>query len=91
MAQFLFFNVIIRENRLNQKGLLKRFSLDCYLLYDGTQKTIEEEKIKKLYELKGNRKFKEFDRSRFTNYLSFTNKKKSPYQREGKIVEPSDL
>ena len=51
MAQFLFFNVIIRENRLNQKGLLKRFSLDCYLLYDGTQKTIEEireEKIKKV-------------------------------------------
>ena len=59
MAQFLF--NVIRENRLNQKGLLKRFSLDCY----GTQKTIEEireEKIKKFNELKGNRKSKEFDR-----------------------------
>jgi len=59
MAQFLF--NVIRENRLNQKGLLKRFSLDCY----GRQKTIEEireEKIKKFNELKGNRKSKEFDR-----------------------------
>ena len=48
MAQFLFFNVIILEIRLNQKGLLKRFSLDCYLLYDGTQKTIEKFVKKKL-------------------------------------------
>ena len=59
MAEYLF--NVIRENRLKQKGLLKRFSLDCY----GSQKSIEEireEKIKKFNELKGNRKSKEFDR-----------------------------
>ena len=59
MAEYLF--NVIRENRLKQKGLLKRFSLDCY----GKQHTIEEireEKIKKFNELKGNRKSKEFDR-----------------------------
>jgi Poly(A) polymerase catalytic subunit len=50
MAKFLF--EVQQKNRLEQKGLLKRFSLDCY----GKQTTLEEiraEKSKKYKELKG--------------------------------------
>ena len=49
MAQYLF--KVQQENRLKQKGLLKRFSIHCY----GHQQTIEElraEKAKKFAELK---------------------------------------
>jgi len=58
MAKFLF--EVQQKNRLEQKGLLKRFSIHCY----GHQDTIEEmraEKAKKFTELKNNRNSSEFE------------------------------
>jgi hypothetical protein len=58
MSQFLF--DVQQKNRLKQKGLLKRFSINCY----GKQLTIErirEEKALKYKELKNNRGSKEWD------------------------------
>lgn len=57
MAKFLF--EVQQKNRLEQKGLLKRFSINCY----GHQDTVEEmrsEKAKKFNELKNNRNSPEF-------------------------------
>jgi hypothetical protein len=57
MAQFLF--DVEQQNRLNQIGLLKRFTIDCY----GKQKRIEEiraektAKFKELYEKKGSNEY----------------------------------
>lgn len=62
MASYLF--EVEERNKLEQKGLLQRFSLDCY----GKQPTIEEmraEKSRKYSELKGSNKpadKKEFER-----------------------------
>ena len=56
MSKFLF--DVQQENRLKQKGLLKRFSIDCY----GTQHTLQElreTKAKKFKELK-DRKSEEY-------------------------------
>jgi len=53
MAQFLF--EVQQKNRLQQKGLLRRFSISCY----GHQETVEEmraEKAEKFKELKDNKK-----------------------------------
>ena len=58
MAEFLF--KVQQQNRLKQKGLLKRFSINCY----GKQLTIEkmrEEKAEKYKELKNKRGTKEWD------------------------------
>ncbi len=58
MAKFLF--DMENKNRLEQKGLLKRFSINCY----GTQPTLESirsEKIKKFKELKDKRGTDEYD------------------------------
>lgn len=58
MANFLF--QVENRNRLQQKGPLKRFSIDCY----GTQPTMESiraEKIEKFKELKDKRGTKEYD------------------------------
>ena len=58
MANFLF--QVENRNRLEQKGPLKRFSIDCY----GTQPTMESirsEKIEKFKELKEKRGTKEYD------------------------------
>jgi hypothetical protein len=58
MAQFLF--DVQQRNRLEQKGLLKRFSINCY----GHQETREEmraEKSAKFKELKDKKDTKEFD------------------------------
>lgn len=57
MCEYLF--KAQQKNRLKQKGLLKRFSLECY----GDQPTIEDmraEKTKKFQQLKDNRNSKEF-------------------------------
>jgi hypothetical protein len=60
MAQFLF--SVEQENRLEQRGLLKRFSSSCY----GTQPTLESmralkaEKFKELSGKRESRKFKEW-------------------------------
>jgi Poly(A) polymerase catalytic subunit len=58
MSKFLF--EVQQKNRLVQKGLLKRFSIDCL----GHQETIEEmraEKATKYRELKGSRDSKEYE------------------------------
>jgi len=58
MAEFLF--KVQQRNRLQQKGLLKRFSINCY----GKQLTIEkirEEKAEKYKELKNKRGTKEWN------------------------------
>ena len=58
MSNFLF--EVQQKNRLEQKGLLKRFSIECY----GHQDTVEEmraEKAKKFAELKANRGSSEFE------------------------------
>jgi hypothetical protein len=64
MAAFLF--DVQRRNRLSQKGILKRFSLNCY----GEQQTLENiraEKTKKFEELKNKKNTKEYE-SWFLNY-----------------------
>jgi hypothetical protein len=58
MAEFLF--NVEQENRLEQRGLLKRFSLECY----GKQPTLESiraEKAEKFKELSGKRGTREFE------------------------------
>jgi len=58
MAKYLF--DIEQHNRLNQRGLLKRFSINCY----GKQMTLTDlrsEKAKKYKELIKNRKSKEYE------------------------------
>ena len=58
MSKFLF--DVEEKNRLQQKGLLKRFSIDCY----GHQDTIEEirsQKTNKFKELMKNRNSKEYE------------------------------
>ncbi len=58
MSKFLF--EVQQKNRLTQKGLLRRFSIDCL----GHQETIEEmraEKAAKYRELKGQRGNKEYE------------------------------
>ncbi len=57
MAQFLF--DVQQKNRLNQKGLLRRFTITCY----GRQQTIEDmrsEKAKKFRELKDKKNSTEY-------------------------------
>lgn len=59
MAQFLF--DLQEKNRLSQKGLLKRFNMDCV----GRQSTLEDmraEKAEKFKELKSKRNSREFER-----------------------------
>jgi hypothetical protein len=75
MAHFLF--DIEEKNRLEQKGLLKRFSIDCY----GKQPTLEEmrsEKSKKFKELKNKRNAKEFEMW----FLKYTPDKNKSIQKE---------
>jgi len=58
MSQYLF--TVQQKNRLEQKGLLKRFSILCY----GHQETLEElraEKTRKYMELKGKRGTREYE------------------------------
>jgi hypothetical protein len=58
MAEFLF--NVEQENRLEQRGLLKRFSLECY----GKQPTLESiraEKAEKFKELTGKRGTREYE------------------------------
>ena len=70
MAQYLF--NVQQKNRLEQKGLLKRFSINCY----GKQDTLEEmrnTKALKYKELKGKRNSKEYE-SWFLRYIPFEEK-----------------
>ena len=65
MAEFLF--KIQQRNRLNQKGVLKRFSIDCYGKQD-TYESIRAEKKAMFDKLKHNRKSKEWDKY-FLRYI----------------------
>jgi hypothetical protein len=58
MAKFLF--DVEQENRLEQRGLLKRFSLDCYGKQP-TLETIRAEKAEKFKELEGKRGTREYE------------------------------
>lgn len=69
MSEYLF--KVQQENRLNQHGLLKRFSITCY----GDQKSVEqlkEEKTKKFRELKNKRGTREYNEW-FLSYKPYLN------------------
>ena len=73
MAQYLF--QVQQKNRLEQKGVLRRFSVNCY----GKQSTLEEiknEKAEKYKELQGKRGTREYDEW-FLRYVPADNDKKS--------------
>jgi hypothetical protein len=59
MAQYLF--EVQEKNRLEQKGLLKRFSINCYGNNSENIETIRAKKAEKFKELKGNKGSKEYD------------------------------
>jgi hypothetical protein len=84
MAKFLF--EVQQKNRLEQKGVLRRFSISCY----GHQDSIEElraEKASKFKELKNKKGTKEYDEW-FLNYRTEDkNEKKIEYN--SKILLPS--
>jgi endonuclease YncB( thermonuclease family) len=70
MAMYLFH--VEQKNRLEQKGLLKRFTLTCY----GKQETLEEiraEKARKYEELKSGKNTREFEEW-FLKYNPATNR-----------------
>jgi hypothetical protein len=78
MSKFLF--EVQQKNRLEQKGLLKRFSINCY----GHQNTVEEmraEKAEKFNELKNKRNTPEFEEW-FLFYKPETNLQLSKYKNE---------
>ena len=80
MSKFLF--EVQQKNRLVQKGLLKRFSIDCL----GHQETIEEmraEKAAKYRELKGMNATKEYEEW-FLSYKPGDAKKSSKSFKKGK-------
>ena len=73
MSQYLF--KVQQKNRLQQKGLLRRFSISCY----GTQSTLEsmrQEKTDKYEELKNKKNSKEYE-AWFLKYTPATDSKKS--------------
>jgi hypothetical protein len=82
MSKFLF--DVQQKNRLAQKGLLKRFSIQCY----GHQETVEEiraKKTDKFMELKNRRESKEYEEW-FLNYRPFDKNKKT-LKKEKKIYK----
>lgn len=58
MSQYLF--IVQSQNRLKQKGLLKRFSINCYGKQD-TMEDIRANKAIKFQELKNKRNSKEYE------------------------------
>ena len=80
MAQYLF--SVQAKNRLQQKGVLKRFSLDCY----GKQQTLEDiraEKSNAFERLRGKRGTKEYDQHFLRYTPELTNKNKNKKQTRG--------
>jgi hypothetical protein len=81
MSNFLY--KVQERNRLQQKGVLKRFSIDCY----GYQETIEDmraEKMKMYEELKVNKSSKDFEEW-FLKYRP--SDKKEPSDKKQKITK----
>jgi Poly(A) polymerase catalytic subunit len=62
MSQYLF--EVQQKNRLKQKGLLKRFSINCY----GHQETLEEMRSKKAEKFKEFKALKALDKSKSKEY-----------------------
>lgn len=80
MAQYLF--TVQQKNRLKQKGLLKRFSINCY----GHQETLEEmraEKAAKFVELKNARNTKEYEEW----FLRYRPSQQNPTEQTSKSVK----
>ena len=80
MAQFLF--TVQQKNRLEQKGVLRRFSINCF----GKQKTLEEirkEKHEKYKKLEGKKGTKEWDKY-FLRYIPGFYKKKNNKKKKEK-------
>lgn len=78
MSKFLF--DVEHRNRLEQKGILKRFSVNCY----GTQDTLESiraEKMEKFKELKDKRGTREYD----LWFLKYTFADKDTANNKGKV------
>uniref|UniRef100_A0A6C0JJG2 Poly(A) polymerase catalytic subunit domain-containing protein n=1 Tax=viral metagenome TaxID=1070528 RepID=A0A6C0JJG2_9ZZZZ len=87
MAKFLF--DIQQKNRLEQRGILKRFSIDCY----GKQPTLEDmraEKAEKYKELKDDRDGKEYEMW-FLKYVPDRVQHRSPYAKEVSIKIKKEL
>ena len=85
MAQFLF--DVQEKNRLSQKGLLKRFNMQCI----GKQSTLEEmraEKAEKFKELKSKRNSREFERW-FLRYVPLQLDESREDSSKSKEVTPS--
>ena len=86
MAKYLY--ELEAHNRLAQKGLLKRFSIDCY----GKQPTLEEirsEKATKYRELVRNRKSKEYEMW-FLKYSPHTKRAKKSEITDAEIIRSID-
>ena len=80
MAQYLF--DVQQKNRLQQKGLLKRFSINCY----GKQETLEDMrniKSQKFKELSNKRNSKEYE-SWFLRYIPFETYEKKEHKSRSK-------
>ena len=73
MAEYLF--MVQAKNRLEQKGLLRRFSISCYGKQP-TLETIRAEKTEKFKELKDNRNSEEFEYN-FLRYIPAEKAKKT--------------
>ena len=87
MANFLF--EVQEKNRLSQKGLLKRFSINCV----GHQETIEEmraEKAEKYVELKNKQKDPEYEEW-FLRYRPTDGKKMNEKQMDGKQMDGKQM
>ena len=85
MAKYLF--LAQSKNRLQQKGLLKRFSINCY----GHQETLDEiraEKTRKFKELQNQRGSKEYEEY-FLRYIPGDKKKKTTKGKKGKTAKKS--
>ena len=84
MAQYLF--QVQAKNRLQQKGLLKRFSLNCY----GEQQTLENiraEKTEKFKELnKNSKEYEEWFLRYIPTELNYINKNKKQTKKQTKKV-----
>ena len=81
MAKFLF--EIQQKNRIEQRGVLKRFSIECY----GKQPTLEDmraEKAEKYKELKDDRDDKEYEMW-FLKYVPDKIQHRSPYAKDVSI------
>merc|ERR1712225_197148 len=85
MVQNKYLFLAQSKNRLQQKGLLKRFSINCY----GHQETLDEiraEKTRKFKELQNQRGSKEYEEY-FLRYIPGEKKKTTTKAKKGKTAK----